>query len=164
MFLGVRLLRSRLLVSVMAAFTFGRCGLAPSCNRSSINRAAAQKVSDSFMSDLVADWVGDALNKMEPEFVQTTGRAEAEAQLRKLFEYCGRPLDSEIKHDEVGFKLYVDGRRKPMRKFYYAATTTQHPKGECFFSVEVVPDQVGLKVTSFGPLKLLSGQLPEWLR
>jgi hypothetical protein len=86
-------------------------------------------------------------------------------RIRKLFDYCGRPLDSEFKHDEIGFKVYANGNQKPMRKFYYAATTTQYPKkGECFFAVEVVPADAGFKVTTFGPLRLQSGQLPEWLR
>ncbi|HEY4742211.1 MAG TPA: hypothetical protein VIH76_16560 [Candidatus Acidoferrales bacterium] len=51
-----------------------------------------------------------------------------------------------------------------MRKFYYAATTDQNAKGVCFFSVSVVPDHGGLKVTEYGPLKLQSGELPEWLK
>ena len=157
MLMKARPLKSRLLAGALAALAFSGCGRA-------IDREAAQKVSDSFMSDMVADRVGGALNRMEPEFVQTIGRTEAEAGLRKLFEYCGRPLDWEFKHYEQGFKIYLDGRRKPMLKFYYAANTTQHPKGVCFFSVEVVPDKAGLKVTAFGPLKLQRGQLPEWLR
>jgi len=132
---------------------------------STIDRAAAQKVSDSFISDLVADRVKDAVNKMEPEFVQTAGQNLPEAAIRKLFDYCGRPLDTEFKHDEIGFKVYANGHQKPMRKFYYAASTTQYPKkGECFFAVEVVPAEGGFKVTTFGPLRLQSGQLPEWLR
>lgn len=135
-----------------------------SCRGPSMSREAAQRVSDSFMSYMVADRVGDALNEMELEFVRSIGRTEAEAQLRKLFDYCGRPLDYEFKHYEDGFKFYLDGRKKPMQKFYYAATTTQHPKGVCFFAVEVVLDDAGLKVTSFGPLKLVSSQLPPWLR
>ena len=132
---------------------------------SSIDRAQAQRISDSFMSDLVANRVNDAVRKMEPEVVQSLGQDQADAAIRKLFDYCGRPLDSEFKHDEIGFKVYADGREKPMRKFYYAASTTQYPnKGECFFAVEVVPADAGLKVTTFGPLRLQSGQLPEWLR
>ena len=131
---------------------------------SAIDRAAAQKVSDSFIAHLVANRVSDAVGQMEPEIFQSATREQVEAQIRKLFDYCGRPLDSEFKHDEIGFKIYASGQKKPMRKFYYAAKTTQYPKGVCFFSVEVVPIQNGLGVTTFGPLKLQSGELPEWLR
>ena len=149
-------------VCVSVFLMLGGCSLVP--NGSTIDRAAAQKVADSFMADLVADKVDGALDKMEPEFIHQTGRPQAAAGVRNLFAYCGRPLDSEFKHDEVGFKVYLDGRRKPMRKFYYSATTTTHPKGECFFSVEVVPDDGSFRVTTFGPLALQSGQLPEWLK
>ncbi len=116
------------------------------------------------MADLIANKVGDAVSLMEPAFIQSLGRTQAEAAIPKLFDYCGRPLDSEFKHDETGFKIYLDGHQNPMRKFYYAATTDQYPKGVCFFSVSVVPDQAGLKVTEYGPLKLQSGELPAWLK
>jgi hypothetical protein len=116
------------------------------------------------MADLVANKVNNAVSLMEPEFIQTVGSGQGEAALRKLFGYCGRPLDSEFKHEETGFKIYMNGHKNPMRKFYYAATTDQNPKGVCFFSVSVVPNQTGLKVTEYGPLKLQWGELPEFLR
>ncbi len=148
-----------LLAVVVSAFSLSGCK-----SRSSIDRAAAQNVSDSFMANLVEDRVHDAVGEMEPEMFQSATHEQVEAQIRKLFDYCGRPLDSEFKHDEVGFKVYASGHTNPTRKFYYAARTTQYPKGVCFFSVEVVPVKNGLGVTTFGPLKLQSGELPEWLR
>jgi len=133
---------------------------------SSINREVAQKLSDSYMSDLVADRVDLALDKMEPGFVQAAGgKTKAEAALRGLFNYCGRPLTSEMRHDETGSFIYLDGREPaPMRAFFYAGKTTQYEKGVCFFAVRVVPYQNAVKVVNFGPLKLISGQLPEWAR
>lgn len=151
-----------LLAVVVSAFSLSGCK-----SHSSIDRAAAQNISDSFMAFMAymaEDRVNDAVGQMEPEIFQLATREQVEAQMRKLFDYCGRPLDSELKHDEVGFKVYLSGRTNPTRKFYYAARTTQYPKGVCFFSVEVVPVQNGLGVTTFGPLKLQSGELPEWLR
>jgi len=134
--------------------------------KSSSDRVAAKAVADSFMSDLVANRIGAALDRMEPQLSQLPGRTEAEKALTGLFDYCGRPLDSEFKHLETGFKLYTDGRRKPMQKFYYAAKTNQHPKGVCFFAVDVVPgDTGGFQVTSFGPLKAPTpDQVPDFLR
>jgi hypothetical protein len=153
-----RALRTIVLAVVVSAFSLGGCK-----SHSSIDRAAAQNLSDSFMAYLVEDRVHDAASQMEPEMFQLFTHEQVEAQIRKLFDYCGRPLDSEFKHDEVGFKVYTSGRTNPTRKFYYAARTTQYPKGVCFFSVEVVPVQNGLGVTTFGPLKLQSGELPKWL-
>jgi hypothetical protein len=103
--------------------------------------------------------VQDAMSEMEPEISQSVTHEQVETQIRKLFDYCGRPLDSELKHDEIGFKAYLSGHQKPMRKLYYAARTTQYPKGVCLFSVKVAPVQNGLGVTRFGPMKLQSGEL-----
>jgi hypothetical protein len=152
-----------LVTGIVLSWLLTGCGSIPS--GSSINRSAAQNVADSFMADLVANRVDIAIGKMEPGFVeQAGGSAKSEEAIRNLFNYCGKPLDFEFKHDEIGFKIYAGGQKKPMRKFYYASTTTEHPKGVCFFAVEVVPGHAGLYVTSFGPLTLKSGQLPDWLK
>ena len=82
----------------------------------SIDRTAAKKVSDSFIAYLVADRVNDAVGEMEPEMFQSATREQVEVQIRKLFDYCGRPLDSEFKHDEIGMKVYVSGRREAYAK------------------------------------------------
>lgn len=154
------MIRRNALFCVLASFLI----LSACRSGQSIDRTEAKRVSDTFMSYLASDRVSDAVAEVEPDSVQSVGREKAEAQIRKLFDYCGRPLDSEFKHDEIGFRVYLNGRQKPMRKFYYAANTTTNKKGVCFFAVEVVPNGSGLKVASFGPLKLLSGQLPDYLR
>ena len=118
------------------------------------------------MADLVANRVNKAVMLFEPDFVdQSGGKQKAEAGVEQLFTYCGRPLNAEFKHEEQGFKMYASGHRKAMRKFYYAAATDQYSKGVCFFAVEVVPaDDSGWRVTTFGPLRLQAGQLPDWLK
>jgi hypothetical protein len=125
-----------------------------------------RKAADKFMADLVANRVDDALELFEPEvFNAAGGKQRVRGMVEQFFGYCGRPLDAHFKHEERGFKLYLSGRTKPMRKFYYAGATDQHSIGVCFFAVEVVPaDDSGYKVTTFGPLTLQSGQLPDWLR
>lgn len=127
--------------------------------------AAWKAEADSFMADLVANRIEAAVRKMEPEFTKALGETKAKAAVEQLFTYCGRPLDIEFKHEERGFKQYFTGRRKEMRKFYYASTTNQYKKGVCFFAVEVVPGNAGgYAITTFGPLMLQSGQLPDWLK
>lgn len=83
------------------------------------------------MAYLASDRVSDALGEMEG--VETAQRTQVEARVRKLFDYCGRPLNSEFKHDEIGVRMYATDRQKPMRKFYYAADTTRYRKA-CAFS------------------------------
>lgn len=125
-----------------------------------------KKVADRFMSDLVNRRIDEALDLMEPGFIDAAGgRQKAKEATNGLFAYCGRPLDSEFKHEEDGFKQYLSGPRKETRKFYYASSTDRYSKGVCFFAVEVVPaDSTGYRVTTFGPLRLQTGQLPDWLR
>ena len=138
------------------------CHLAPS--GSSMDRAEAESTSAAFMSDLISDRVDLAIAKMEPEFAQEAGRANAEKLFQQMFDYCGRPLEAEMRHDEIGFVNYADGRQKPMRAFFYSGKTTQHEKGACFFAVRIVPSGKGMSVVNFGPLKLMSGELPDWAK
>jgi len=147
-------------VFVLLVFAGAGCGLF--VNGTSMDQAKAQSVSDSYMSNLVADRVDLALDKMGPEFLEAAGgKTKAEAGLRNLFDYCGRPLESELRHEETGSFTYADGRAVPMRAFYYSGKTTKNQKGVCFFAVRVVPAPKGMKVVNFGPLKLISGKLPE---
>jgi hypothetical protein len=150
------------LVSVCAVLS--GCVLAQ--QQSKPDAADWRKVADLFMADLVAKRIDKAVERFEPEFVDAIGgKQKAKSAVEQLFGYCGRPLNSEFKHEEQGFKQYLGGRRKEMRKFYYAAATNQHAKGVCFFAVDVVPaDAGGYAVTTFGPLKLQTGQLPDWLK
>jgi hypothetical protein len=136
----------------------------PMPSGSSIDLGDARKVGDAFMDDLVADQIAQSLTRMESGFAELMPAGEAEKGIRGLFDYCGRPVDKEYKGTQIGFKLYPNGAKKPMRKLFYAATTTTERKGECFFSVEIVPEGRELKVTTFGPLKLQFGTLPEWLK
>ncbi len=115
-----------------------------------VDRTAAKTVGDSFMSDLVANRLDDGLSKMEPELVQMLGHDKTIEAMQKVFDYCGRPLGSQFQRDEIGFYAYLDGRKKPMRKFYYATPTAQLPDGGCYFAVLVVPgDQGDYRVVAF---------------
>jgi hypothetical protein len=111
------------------------------------------------MSDLIAHRTDDAFDEMEPEFTKMVNRSDFGPQLEKLFQYCGWPLDSELKQVGSGVKVYADGHTNPTRKFTYAATTNRYSKGVCYFSIEVAPSGSSLKVTTFGPLKATSGNL-----
>jgi hypothetical protein len=141
-----------MLCSVLIALALAGCG-----HSREIDMAAARKLSDAFMADWIAHRSDSALDKMEPEFIGMINRSEFAPQLQRLSNYCGWPLDNELKDVQSGFKIYGDGHKNPTRKFIYAATTTQVPKGQCYFSVEIAPSKGTLKVTSFGPLKVTSG-------
>jgi hypothetical protein len=123
-----------------------------------VDRAAAQKVSDGFISDWIAHAPDAAFDRMEPAFQKMLTRPEFKAQMEKLSQYCGWPKDRELKDVITGRKIYTDGHTNPTLKFVYAANTDQFAKGQCYFAVEIAPgDQNGVRVTSFGPMKVTSG-------
>src|SRR5260370_29612309 len=148
-------MRATVLGVALLFLTLGGCGHGASV--SSIDPTAAQRLSDSFMADLVAHRTDAAFDKMEPEFTKMVNRSEFAHQLEKLLQYCGWPLSSELKQAGTGTKVYLDGHSNPLRKFTYAVPTSEYPKGGCYFSIDVVPSGNGLKVTTFGPLKVISG-------
>ena len=127
------------------------------CGHKTIDTEAAHTLSDQLMSDWIAHRADAAFDKMEPEFNKTVDRSAFAAQLDKLSQYCGWPQESELKDVMAGYKVYADGHTNPTRKFIYAANTNQFAKGQCYFSVEVAPAAQGVRVTSFGPLKVTSG-------
>ena len=155
-------MRSLGIVALIAAVALCACHTIPT--GASMDRAYAQRLSDAFMADLIANHADLAWNKMEPELVKAMGPIQGEAAIRGLFDYCGRPLEFELRHEEIGTFFYPDGRKNPMRAFYYSGKTDQHSKGFCFFAVRIVPSAGGMAVVNFGPLKLINGELPDWAR
>jgi len=127
------------------------------CSHKAVDMEAARKLSDDFMSDMIAHRTDAAFDKMEPEFTKMVSRSDFAPLLDKLLQYCGWPLDRELKDVQAGSKLYADGHINPIRKFIYATTTDQAPKSKCYFSVDVAPSGQTVKVTTFGPLKVMSG-------
>jgi hypothetical protein len=145
-------MKSGALAGVLLALALIGCG-----HSRNIDMVAARKLSDSFMSDWIAHRADSALEKMEPEFIKMVNRSDFAPQLEKLSQYCGWPLDTELKDVQAGYKVYGDGHTNPTRKFVYAANTNQFSKGTCYFAVDVAPSGDTLKVTSFAPLKVTSG-------
>ena len=146
------MLKPRILGCGLFALALAGCG-----HSRDIDIVAARKLSDAFMAHWIAHRSDSALDKMEPSFTGMINRSDFAPQLEKLSNYCGWPLDIELKDIQSGFKIYTDGHKNPTRKFVYAANTTQVPKGQCYFAVDIVPSGDTLKVTTFGPLKVTSG-------
>jgi hypothetical protein len=146
------MVKPRVLSCVLFALALAGCG-----HSREIDMAAARKLSDAFIADWIAHRSESALDKMEPSFIGMINRSDSAPQLEKLSNYCGWPLDIELKDIQSGFKIYTDGHKNPTRKFAYAANTTQFPKGQCYFAVDIVPSGDTLKVATFGPLKVTSG-------
>jgi hypothetical protein len=59
------------------------------CGHNNVDPEAARKLSDEFMSDLIAHRTDAAFNKMEPEFTRIVKPSDFAPQMEKLFQYCG---------------------------------------------------------------------------
>jgi hypothetical protein len=123
------------------------------CHPVTVDGAAARKLSDEFMSDMIAHHADAAFDKMESEFRKEVNRSDFASQVEKRSQYCGWPFDSELKGTQPGFKTFIDGHTSPTLRFTYATRTNQTPKSHCFFSIEILQAGNTVNVTSFGPLK-----------
>lgn len=64
-----RIMRAGMLAGIL--FFLGISGCSHGANDSSIDPAAAKRLSDSFMEDVIAHRTDAALDKMDPEFIKT---------------------------------------------------------------------------------------------
>ena len=144
------------------------CAVILSCSVRTTSEIPDQKSSaqlgDAYMSNLVNEEIALAYSKMEASLRLQVTLGDMEAALKNTLRECGAPIDYELRHQEIGWKLYPDGTRNPTRKLFYSVSTTKYARGRCVFSVEVVPDEGHLAVTSFAPLTALGGRLPSWAR
>jgi len=85
--------------------------------------------------------------KMERTFRDITPQRQFELTLNELSTAYGKLLAAEYTHNIVSAKTYFDGQMRPLRKFYYAVSTSKYQRGEYYLTVEVVPDEGELGVT-----------------
>jgi len=108
---------------------------------SSINFQKARNFSDSFVEAIIKDMYSDLRRKLAKDLRDSIPEEQIKPTLDKIYAtYGGKPLEPEFKMDEIGYKLYSEGVKKPLRKFWYAIRTTEHKKGTHFLFVEVVPE------------------------
>jgi hypothetical protein len=100
------------------------------------NRHAARAASDSFIADLVANRVSEAIekaNRLDP-----TAPSQATHQYTLVLDRCGRPLDSKIENDGIpgiGHEIHPDRSVSDILIFQYLCKTTRH--SDWIFSVLV---------------------------
>ena len=134
-----------------------------SVDGSSIDRQSARGFSDALVEAIVADRRSDLHLRMEKAFRDAVSENQASRMLEQLYSTYGIPLEAEFKMDEAGFRMYANGERKPMRKFWYAIRTSRYERGSHFLFVEVVPDENGLACATFSIVTFPYG-IPPSLR
>lgn len=132
-------------------------------SESSIDQKAARAFSDALVLALI-DMNGKGLYiRMENAFQKISKEEEMIEMLDKICAYSGKPLEAEFKNYEDGFKLYPDGLRKPMRKYWYSVRTTSHEKGSYYLFVDVVAEDNLPACTGWSIVSFTSG-VPEALK
>lgn len=117
------------------------------------------KVAEAFIRDRTKE-----LNQlMEKAFREAFSEKDMKPVLARLYSASGTPLEVEFKNDEVGFKVYAEGARKLMRKFWYALRTSTHPKGTYWLFTEIVPVEASLSCSSFSIVSFSNG-IPDSLK
>lgn len=146
-----------------ASCTGFRSGSSVSPADSSVDKNAARALSDLVADDLIKDRRDDLRAKLEKTLRNAASDNEFDSAVSQIVEAYGKPVEFEFKQEELGSKIYADGSTKPMRKFWYAATTRKYAKGTYFLIVEVVSDGSGLATGSFSIVNFTQ-EVPSSLR
>ncbi|HEY1191612.1 MAG TPA: hypothetical protein VGE74_28525 [Gemmata sp.] len=115
-----------------------------------IDESAARRVADAVVDDIVAGHHEQLHARMEQQFRTDNPPRIFSSHFEKMFAFGGKPLTAAFKAQQDGVKVYLNGTRKTVRKFWYAAQTTKSEGGPYFLFVEVVPDEGGPACTSVG--------------
>ncbi len=132
-------------------------------DNASIDAKQAREVSEKVAQAIIHDRTKDLYQLLEKAFRDAASEQDIKPMLAQMYSVYGTPLEVEFKNDEVGFKVYADGARKPMRKFWYALRTSTQPKGTYFFFTEIVPDGDSLRCSSFSIVSFSDG-IPDSLK
>jgi hypothetical protein len=119
---------------------------------------AARKVSDSFMADLAANRMADAITRYEDSVIQIMGRSGIEHNLiQPQFDACGRPLDARVENRGkavIGSGVMPDGEKRVEFIFTYSSRTTRSrmaAKKRFRFVIYIAPDGAGkYSIAGFG--------------
>jgi hypothetical protein len=134
-----------------------------SVDAASIDENRAREVSDTLAQAIINDQTKDLYYLMEKGFRDAASEQDVKPMLAQLYSVYGKPLEVEYKSDELGFKIYTDGTKKPMRKFWYAVRTSTQPKGTYYFFTEIVPDGDSPRCSSFSIVSFPLG-VPDSLK
>ena len=132
-----------------------------SVDGSSIDQKKARELSDSVVKAIIEDRQNELRQKMEQAFRDYYSEKDMKPLLEKIYSAYGKPLEVEFKKDEVGYKIYDTGERKPMRKFWYSVRTTKQTKEPQFLFTEIVPDGDALACVGFSIVTFTHGIPPD---
>lgn len=158
------LLLSILLFNTGCFVRFGTKNIDPDLKMGlAIDRDQAFEFSNKFIEDVIAERNQEIYSKMSDYFQKAYSLDEIPNTIEKLNLHFGKLIETEYKTEEIGYWMFPDGTKKPMRKFFYAIKTDKADKGKYFLQVSVIADGTQLRCGSFSMLDFPDG-VPEQLK
>lgn len=162
----------RIVVLLFAALVLPAVGCASQASTSGSNSGAEPARATTFSESegrVVADAVAEAVIAEDLaavyEAMHSTFRSVTppdQLGLETVYAYGGKPLEAEFKMDEAGAYTTPQGTY-PARKYWYAVSTTEAPKGKYFMFVEVAGDTEGPACMSVSIVSFVNG-VPDGLQ
>jgi len=128
-----------------------------------IDREKALEFSDKFVEDVIAEKNQEIYSKMTELFRKTYSIDEIPKTFEKMNSYFGKLVETKYKSEEIGYWMFPDGTKKPMRKFFYSTKTDKAEMGKYFLQVSVIAEGEKLTCASFTMLMFPEG-LPDHLK
>ena len=122
---------------------------------------AARALADSVVNEVLHQRHEQLHGRMERAYRQSVSAEQFAKTLEPMYTYGGKPLSAKFKDHELGIRLYEDGTRKPMRKFWYALATTKAKPGTYLLFVEIVAEGETLVCASFSIVAFANGPPPH---
>lgn len=147
-----------LLLNSSCFFRFGTVKNDPDLKMGlAIDREKAFDFSSNLVEDIKAEKNEIIYSKMNELSHKTFSVDEIEKAFEKINEHFGKLIETKYKAEEVGYWLYPDGTKKPMRKFFYSAKTEKAEMGKYFLQIAVIAENENLKCANFSMVEFPDG-------
>ncbi len=127
---------------------------------STLDQQKAREFSDKVVKALIENQQKELRQMGEQVMRNSVSEKDFKVMLEKVFSTYGKPLEVKFKSDSLGYRVYEDGKRKPVRKFWYSVQTTKNEDGQYLFT-EIVPDDESLAFATFAIVTFPQGIPPE---
>jgi hypothetical protein len=153
-----------LLLNAGCFFRFGTTNNDPDIRMGlAIDREKAFEFSNRLVEDITAERSEEIYSKMNELSHKSFSVDEIPKTFEKINSHFGKLIETKYKAEEIGYWLFPDGTKKPMRKFFYSAKTEKAEMGKYFLQIAVIAEEENLKCANFSMVEFPNG-LPENLK
>lgn len=139
-----------LLLNTSCFFRFGTVNNDPDLRMGlAIDREKGFEFSSEIVEDIIAERDEDIYSKMNELSRKTYSVDEISKTFEKINSQFGKLIETKYKTEEVGYWLFPDGTKKPMRKFFYSVKTDKTEMGKYLLQIIVIAEDENLKCAGF---------------